>query len=75
MNSRIRTGLYLLDAMTTSELLTFHKEVSRRASAIYKTTYRDKQRAGYETAMAMRDTRFVKGLSARENIARNREPA
>lgn len=60
-----------LDALTDDELLLLHREVCRRAAKVYETRYRSIRDANFATAMANRDTRFVKGLSVRENIERN----
>jgi hypothetical protein len=41
-----------LDAMTDRQLLDLHREVCRRASAIYAPMYREKQAANHRAGMA-----------------------
>jgi hypothetical protein len=65
-----QAALQALDALSDDELLSFHREVCRRAARVYEPRYRAVREHNYDLAMRTRDTRFRKGLTVRENIAR-----
>ena len=62
-----------LDGLSDDDLLTFHREVCRRAALIYGPRYRTVRDANFRTAMTIRDTRFRAGLSPLENMRRSHD--
>lgn len=60
-----------LDYLAEDDLLKLHREVCRRAARIYGVKYKQVRDRNFKTAMAVRDTRFVKGLSAIGNMERS----
>jgi hypothetical protein len=65
--SSLDKALSVLDSLTEQELVSFHKEVCRRAARVYEPRYRAIRDQNFNAAMAQRDTRFVKGLSVLDN--------
>ena len=47
MTARVEEVLYLLDGLSDPEVLDLHREVCRRAAAIYKPLYQEKRDANY----------------------------
>ena len=64
-----------VDRLSDDEALALHRIVCRRAARIYAQRYKAVRDANFRTAMAIRDTRFVKGLSPIENMRRSWELA